>query len=410
MKAEIISIGTELLLGEITDTNASYLAAELPLLGIDLYWVTQVGDNMGRLQEALERACSRSDLVLATGGLGPTDDDITREAIAGLLGEELSSDPELVKELRQRSVQWGRFMPESNLKQAERIPSARAISNSRGTAPGWWVEHHGHIIVTLPGPPGEMKAMWQKDVLPRLRQKITGEIILCRTLKTFGLPEAAVGEAVSSWMSSANPTLGVYAKPDGTHLRLAAKAASPEEAGRMLAKLEKKLRGLLDENIWGTDDEILETLIGGLLREKGLSLATMESCTGGLLASTITDVPGSSNYFKGGLVAYSNEAKESWGVPTELIAKHGAVSAEVALAMATAVRKRMGVDIGLSVTGVAGPESLEGKPVGTVFVGVDDGKKGRWVQRNYPLPRLQIKRLAAVAALFELRKSLLSRD
>ena len=410
MKAEIISIGTELLLGEITDTNASYLAAELPLLGIDLYWVTQVGDNLGRLREVLERAWSRSDLILATGGLGPTDDDITREAIAELLGEELSSDPALEQELRQKFTQLGRHMPQSNLKQASRIPSAQVLPNSRGTAPGWWVEQQGHIIVTLPGPPGEMQAMWQKEVLPRLRQSLAGEIILCRTLKTFGLPEAAVGEMVSSWMASANPTLGVYAKPDGIHLRLAAKATHPEQASRMLAQLEEKLRGLLEERIWGTDDETLETMVGGLLREKRLSLATMESCTGGLLASTITDVPGSSAYFKGGLVAYSNQMKVSWGVSSELIARHGAVSAEVALAMATAVRQRLGADIGLSVTGVAGPEPLEGKPVGTIFVGVDDGKKGRAVQGNYPPPRLQIKRRGAVAALFELRKTLLSRD
>ena len=181
MKAEIISIGTELLLGEITDTNASYLAAELPLLGIDLYWVTQVGDNLGRLREVLERAWSRSDLILATGGLGPTEDDITREAIAELLGEELSSDPALEQELRQKFTQLGRHMPQSNLKQASRIPSAQALPNSRGTAPGWWVEHQGHIIVALPGPPGEMQAMWQKEVLPRLRQRLTGEVILCRT-------------------------------------------------------------------------------------------------------------------------------------------------------------------------------------------------------------------------------------
>lgn len=410
MKAEIISIGTELLLGEITDTNASYLASELPPLGIDLYWVTQVGDNIGRLREALERALNRSDLILATGGLGPTDDDITREAIAGLLGEELSSDAVLIKELRQRFAQMGRSMPESNLKQADRIPSAQTLSNSRGTAPGWWVEHRGHIIVTLPGPSGEMKAMWQNEVLPRLRRKLTGEIILCRTLKTFGLPEAEVGEVVSSWMSSDNPTLGVYAKPDGIHLRLAAKANRPEQASKMLAELEAKLRELLEEHIWGTDDETLETLVGGLLREKGLCLATMESCTGGLLASIITDVPGSSIYFKGGLVAYSNSIKESWGVPSELIAKYGAVSSEVALAMAMAVRKLMGVDIGLSVTGVAGPDPLEEKPIGTIFVGVDDGKKSRAVHGNYPPPRLQIKRRAAVAALFELRKSLLGQD
>jgi nicotinamide-nucleotide amidase len=410
VKAEIISIGTELLLGEITDTNASYLAAELPLLGIDLYWVTQVGDNLGRLREVLERAWSRSDLILATGGLGPTEDDITREAIAELLGEELSSDPALEQELRQKFTQLGRHMPQSNLKQASRIPSAQALPNSRGTAPGWWVEHQGHIIVALPGPPGEMQAMWQKEVLPRLRQRLTGEVILCRTLKTFGLTEAAVGEMVSSWMASANPTLGIYARPDGIHLRLAAKATRPEQASRMLAQLEERLRSLLEERIWGTDEETLETMVGGLLREKGLSLGTMESCTGGLLASTVTDVPGSSNYFKGGLVAYSNQMKVSWGVPAELIAQHGAVSAEVALAMATAVRQRLGVDIGLGVTGVAGPEPLEGKPIGTVFIGVDDGRKGRAVQGNYPPPRLQIKRRATIAALFELRKSLLSLD
>jgi nicotinamide-nucleotide amidase len=178
----------------------------------------------------------------------------------------------------------------------------------------------------------------------------------------------------------------------------------------MLAQLEERLRSLLEEHIWGTDEETLETIVGGLLREKGLSLGTMESCTGGLLASTITDVPGSSTYFKGGLVAYSNQVKESWGVPAELIAQHGAVSAEVALAMATAVRQRLGVDIGLGVTGVAGPEPLEGKPIGTVFIGVDDGRKGRAVQGNYPPPRLQIKRRATIAALFELRKSLLSLD
>jgi nicotinamide-nucleotide amidase len=407
VKAEIISIGTELLLGEVADTNASYLAAELPLLGIDLYWVTQVGDNFGRLREALEHAWSRSNLILATGGLGPTDDDITREAIAGLLGEELSPDPALEQELRQKFAQLGRPMPRSNLKQASRIPSAQALPNSWGTAPGWWVERQGHIIVALPGPPGEMQNMWQKETVSRLRKMPTGEVILRRVLKTFGLTEAAVGEMVSSWMASANPTLGVYARPDGIHLRLAAKTTGLEQASVMLAELEEGLRSFLKEHIWGTDEETLEAIVGGLLREKGLSLATMESCTGGLLASSITDVPGSSTYFKGGLVAYTNRMKESWGVPVKLISQHGAVSAEVALAMATAVRQRLGADIGLSVTGVAGPEPMEGNPIGTVFIGIDDGRKGCAVQGNYPPPRPEIKRRATMAALFHLRKSLL---
>ena len=408
MKAEIISIGTELLLGEITDTNASYLASQLPLLGIDLLWVTQVGDNLARMRECLKRAWGRSDLVLTTGGLGPTEDDLTREAIAEMLGEELSVDPELERGLRGFFSIRGFPMPESNIKQATIIPSAKAIANPRGTAPGWWVERGGGILIAMPGPPSEMQRMWQKEVSGRLRERLGHEIILSRTIKTFSMAESAVDEMVSPLLSSTNPTLAVYARPDGIHLRLTAKAKTRDEAEGMIAQRETEIHSLFREIIWGSDEETLEGVVGNLLSEKGLTLATMESCTGGMLANTITDVPGSSNYFKGGLVAYTNESKISYGVDAALIAQYGAISAEVAGDMAEVARLRLGADIGVGITGVAGPSEVEGKPVGIAHIAIDDGREKRLIFGLYPPLRHEVKRRATHHALFELRRTLLS--
>ncbi len=409
MKAEIISIGTELLLGETTDTNASYLASQLPTLGIDLLWVTQVGDNLERLRECLERAWGRSDVVLTTGGVGPTEDDLTREAIAEMFGEELSVDPKLERRLRELFAHRGFPMPESNIKQATLIPSARAIPNHWGTAPGWWVEKGRKILIAMPGPPAEVKHMWEKEVSERLRERLRHEIILSRTIKTFSLAESAVAEMVSTLLSSTNPTTAVYAKPDGIHLRMTAKAKTREKAEEMIAQQETELRSLLGDVIWGSNEETLEGLVGALLVEKGLTLATMESCTGGLLANTITDVPGSSKYFKGGLVAYTNEAKLSYGVSASLIAQHGAISPEVAGDMAGVARERLGADIGVGITGVAGPTEVEGKPVGTVHIAIDDGKERRLILGIYPPLRHEVKRRATYHALFELRRTLLSK-
>jgi len=408
MKAEIISVGTEILLGEITDTNASYIASQLPLLGIDLYWVTQVGDNLGRIEECLERAWGRSDLILTTGGLGPTADDLTREAIAAILGEELKVDPELERQLREFFSGRGFQMPESNIKQATLIPSAEAIPNPRGTAPGWWVKRGEKLIIAMPGPPSEMQRMWQKEVSLRLRQMLGHEIILSRTIKTFGYSEAAVGEMVSPLLSTTNPSLAVYAKLDGIQLRITAKAERKEEAEGMIAKKEEVIRSLLGERIWGSDEETLEGMLGALLSEKGLTLATMESGTGGLLASMITDVPGSSVYFKGGLVAYTDEAKISHGVDAALIAQHGAISPEVAGAMAEAARVRLGADIGVGVAGLADPTEVEGKPVETAHIAIDNGREKRVVFGLYPPLRPEVKRRAAYHALFELRRTLLA--
>ena len=407
MKAEIISIGTEILLGQITDTNASYLAGQLPLLGIDLYWASQVGDNRRRLVEVMQRAWGRSQLTITTGGLGPTEDDLTREAIAEVLGEEMTVDPALEQELREFFRRISYEMPDRNIKQATLIPSAQAIPNPRGTAPGWWVEREGRILVAMPGPPQEMQRMWEREVLPRLRTKAEAGVILSTTFKTFGLSEAGVDELISALLSSANPTLAVYAKPEGIQIRLTAKARESEEAKRLMAPMEARVREILGERIWGTDDDTLEGVVGELLTGKRLSLATMESCTGGLLASVLTDAPGSSAYFRGGLVAYSNEMKSAWGVDAKLIEERGAVSPEVAQAMATAARLRLGADIGIGITGVAGPTEIEGKPVGTIYIAIDDGRKRRLISGNYPPRRPDVKRWAALAALFELRRALL---
>lgn len=400
MRAEVISIGTELLLGEIPDTDSSFLASQLPLLGIDLYWISQVGDNMTRLVEILKRAWQRSDLILTTGGLGPTEDDLTREAIAGMLGEKLEIEPSLENRLRERFVRFNMEMPLSNLRQATIIPSAEPVRNDLGTAPGWWVEKDGRILVTMPGPPRELQQMWQQEIKPRL-QKGSTAIIISKTFKTFGLSEAAVGESVSPLFSSDNPDLGVYAKADGIHLRLKAKAENQKQAEKIVAEGEASIRECLGEYIWGTDSDTLEGVVGNLLLKKGLSLAVMEDYSGGWLTAGITDIPESPTFFRGGLVASSTEAKVSFGVDAEIISRYGVVSPEVARAMAEAARKLLRADIGIGITGIEEtPNTLEG----IAYIGIADDGSSRVISR----PRG--KRRVTTTALFELRKSLVSID
>ncbi|MBI4301560.1 MAG: competence/damage-inducible protein A [Chloroflexi bacterium] len=410
MRAEIVSVGTELLLGQITDTNASYLAGQLPTLGIDLYWVSQVGDNQERLVEVLSRALNRSDLVITTGGLGPTQDDITREAIAALLREEMTVDPELERWLRGFFQGRGLPMPQGNIKQAMLIPSARPIPNPQGTAPGWWVERDGRIIVAMPGVPREMYRMWAEKVVPRLRSRLGATVISSRTFKTMGLSEAAVDELIAPLLVSTNPTLATYAKADGIQVRLTAKGDSDEETESLMAPMEARLRSLLIPYIWGMDDDTLPGVIGALLRERGLTLATMESCTGGLLAAAVTDAPGSSDYFKGGIITYSNAMKVVWRVDKVLIEEYGAVSPQVAESMARAACQRLGADVGIGITGVAGPGELEGKPAGTVHISVTDGCQTRTISPRYPPDRTSVRQRAVMAALLELRRLLLSSD
>lgn len=406
MKSEIISIGTEILLGELTDTNAPYLASYLPTLGIDLYWIHQVGDNQARLLEVLRRGWSRSDLILTTGGLGPTQDDITRESIAQLLGEEMKVDPALEKDLRAQFTGRDYPMPLTNLKQACLIPSSKPINNPRGTAPGWWVEKDGRTIIAMPGPPSEMHRMWTKEVTPRLRERIAGDVIKSRTLKTAGISEGGIDEMVAHLLSSTNPTIGVYAKFDGIHLRITSKASTEPRAQELLADMEVKVREAVKDSIWGIDEETLEANVGRLLKDNGLTVAIMESCTGGLLASYITDVPGSSSYFKGGLVSYTNQMKIDYGVDAAIIRAHGAVSRDTAELMAKTCRGGLGADIGVGITGVAGPDSSEGKPPGTVHIGIADSKGVAVSSHSVPGTRDFVKHRTAVMAMFELQRML----
>lgn len=406
MRAEILSIGTELLLGHITDTNAAYLAQQLSMLGIDLYYISTVGDNLDRLAATLRRARDRSDLVIMTGGLGPTEDDLSREALATVLGEEPHVDPTLEAELRAFFTGRGVTMPERNLKQAWLIPSATALPNPVGTAPGWWVERDGRICVAMPGVPHEMTRMWEIEVVPRLRP-LTGAVLFTRILRVAGLGESTVEERIAALLPETNPTIATYAKRDAVDVRITAKAESEDEARALVAAMELRAREVLGMHVFGVDGETPQSAALMLLAERGLSLATMESCTGGLVASLLTDVPGSSTVFRGGLISYATEVKGAWGVPEAVLAAHGAVSAETALAMAEAARIRVGADVGVGVTGVAGPDEQEGKPVGTIHIALADGTTTRATTQHFRGARAEIKWRAAMTALNLMRVHLL---
>jgi competence/damage-inducible protein CinA-like protein len=408
MNAEIVSIGTEILLGEIIDTNSVYIAERLPALGIDVFYEHVVGDNLTRLSEVIGRARKRADLVITTGGLGPTEDDLTREAIAAVHGETTSVDPELETWLRGLYQRRGAVMPERNIKQTWLIPSARAINNPRGTAPGWWVERDGKIVIAMPGPPSEMNRMWEEEVSPELAKRSTGTVLIKRTLKTAGLGESNVDEMISDLLKGTNPSIGLYARADGVHVRMGAKAATPQEARALIAPVEAEIRRILAPHVWGADDDTFESVIGETLVQRGLTLAAMESCTGGLFADTVTNVPGSSRYFRGSIVSYATEVKAMMGVDPAIIAEHGVVSAETAAAMAAAVRDRLQADIGVGITGVAGPDPQDGVPVGQVYIALDGGGKvpSQALAFQYNQSRTAIKRRAVTQAIMLLRRAL----
>ncbi len=406
MRAEILSCGTELLLGHITDTNATYLAQSLPTLGIDLYFVSQVGDNQGRIVETLQKAWQRSDLIIMTGGLGPTEDDLARESISTLLGETMQVDPELEAELRAKFASMRAPMPERNVKQATLIPSAQAIPNPVGTAPGWWVEKDNHIIVAMPGVPREMYRMWENEVISRLGSH-TGAVIFTRILRVAGLGESTVEEKLGSLIHSTNPTLATYAKNDAIDVRVTAKAATQEEAVQQVDATDVNVREILGDAVFGTDKDTLASVVGDLLQSRNQTLGVMESLTGGLLSSTITDMKSSSKHFIGGVVSYSTDLKEQMGVPKETIEQYGVISEQTARAMAHAIRVQLGTDFGIGITGVAGPDMQEDKPVGTVHIAVE-GPIGVVTAQGSGRSRSREdnKRLAVLSALNLLRRFL----
>ena len=396
MKAEIVAIGTEILLGEIVDTNSAWIAQQLPALGIDLNHTSVVGDNMGRVMDTLGRAWERSDLVVTTGGLGPTEDDMTREAIARLLGEEPYVVPELEQRLRSFFERRGIEMPETNIKQAWLIASARSIDNPRGTAPGWWTERDGRVIVSMPGVPPEMERMWTHEVAPALEGR-SGAVLVTRTLKTAGIGEGTVDEMARPVFDMPGIGVGTYARADGVHLRIGAKAATREEAQRLIEPVERELDAIFGHSIWGRDEDTLEGFIARTLGERGQTVAALESATGGLLASTLSDAPDAGGVFAGGIVSGATE-------------EFGAVSAETAEAMASAARERLGSGYGVGITGALGPDQTIEQP-GTMFMAVvAPGGATRSMKIVMAQGRAATKRRAITTALMLLRSSMLEEE
>ncbi len=375
MNAEIVSVGTELLLGQTVDTDAVFLAQMLSRLGINIHHRSTVGDNPDRIKETLRLAFSRADLVITVGGLGPTQDDLTKEMVADVLDDTFVDDDAHVQWLRDRmSLRGWQDLPPSFWKQAKVPAHGGGIPNPNGTALGARFEKNGKIAICLPGPPNELIPMAENSVEPYLREKTSGQraVLQSRVLRIVGMGESLVEERAGDLMTTDNPTVAPYAKTGEVHLRITARAPSSEEAQALIAPREAELRERLGDVVYGVDDEKLESVVVGMLTLMGRSVALAESCTGGLIAKRLTDVPDASRVFGLGMVTYSNEAKTQFlGVPEEMIARVGAVSPETARAMAMGARKAGKADIGLSVTGIAGPGGgSEAKPVGTVHIGL----------------------------------------
>ena len=411
MNAEIICVGTELLLGDILNTNVQFLSRQLAAMGINVYYQTSVGDNPERLTSALEIAIERSNLIIFTGGLGPTKDDITVKTVCDAIGYELYEDSEAKSRIISYYNKLGKEMPENNLKQALLPQGSTVFYNSCGTAPGAAIECGNQAIIFLPGPPKEMQTMFNESVAQYLT-KFSDGAIKSTFLNIFGIGESKVDELIADLLGSKNPTVAPYAKDGEVTLRITAKAQTPTAADALCQGMIKELRSRFGTAAYGIDGETLQSVAAGLLKEKGLTLATAESCTAGYISKRITDVPGSSSVFLMGVTTYSNESKTNeLSVDAELIKEHGAVSAPVAAEMAKGVRRKAGTDIGISITGIAGPDS-DGtdKPVGLSYIGLADknnvyvieSRKGSDHDREY------IRYASASEAINMLREYLLT--
>ncbi len=410
MNAEIVAIGTELLLGFIVNSDTAYLGRQLAGLGIGCYHHVTVGDNRERLAEAIERALGRANLVITCGGLGPTVDDITLETISAVTGRRLVQNRAILKQIRRRFARAKIKMPETNRRQALLPEGAIPFPNQMGTAPGFLLKLDGHLLVALPGPPQELMPMVEESLIPRLRRYTGGTVIASRTLKLTGITESEVDAKVRDLLAlQGSVTVGIYAHPSQVDLRITAKAGSKKASDRLIAGVEITIRRRFGKIIFGADEETLEGTVGKLLKNRKLTLGTAESCTGGLVGHRLTEVSGSSDYFLGGVVTYSNALKHSaLGVPLPLLQKQGAVSAAVAAAMARGIRRLAGSDLGLAITGIAGPTGgTRRKPVGLVYIAFS-GLRGTWSVRHlFSGDRATVKFKASQAALNLVRLHLL---
>jgi len=411
MRCDVVAIGTELLLGQIVDTNSSWIGEQLALAGIDSLFQVKVGDNHARIVDTLRLALSRSDAVICCGGLGPTQDDITRACIAEVMGVELRRDPDLAEMIRFMFESRGRAMPENNLLQADVPEGAQIIEQRRGTAPGLICPVGDKVIYAVPGVPYEMHEMMERAILPDLKRR-SGDtsVILSRVLRTWGESESGIAERLAGRLEHLDATGGatiafLASGMEGLKVRLTAKAADVAAAHKLIDAEEAEVRAVLGDLVFGVDDETMEHAVLALLAERGLTLGLAESVTGGYIAERITDVPGASQVFRGSIVSYAGDVKRDvLGVP------HGpVVSDEAAVAMAEGARRVLGADVGLAVTGVAGPESQDGHRPGTVFVGWAIGDDVDSIMLKLPGDRIRVRQFTVISALDLLRRKLLGR-
>ena len=409
MRCDVLAVGTELLLGQIVDTNSAWIGEQLAAAGIDSYLHVQVGDNQARMVEQLRRLLEQADAVIVCGGLGPTQDDITREAIAEVMGTSLERHDDLADAIREMFLSRGRSMPASNLRQADVPKGGEAIPNPNGTAPGLLCPVGDKVAYAVPGVPHEMQHMVTSAVIPHLLER-SGErgTIVSRSLKTWGTSESGLSEMISGRVDTqTNPTIAFLARGiEGLIVRITAKAPTPEEAQALIDAEEAVLRDILGDLVFAVDEETMESVVSDVLRAKGWTLGLAESLTGGLVGSRISDAPGSSEIFKGSVVSYATPVKRSvLGVTADHV-----VSAESAMQMAEGARRVLDADVGLAVTGVAGPTEQEGQPVGTVFFGVAlPGREPEAAKARLPGNRLLVRQFATISLLNLARLRLLDR-
>ena len=410
LTAEIIAIGSELLAADRTDTNSLWLTEKLNLLGIEVKLKTIVGDDDARLEETIKDATRRSKVVITTGGLGPTEDDITRKITARALGKRLLLDEAVLDEIKKRFQGFGVPMPERNSRQAMVIEDAEVLPNPNGSAPGMFLDHNGTAIVLLPGPPREMQPMFTNHVASRLESRAGNVRVVRRMLRVVGMGESAVDEKIAPvYTKYDNPQTTILFNQSEIEIHLTARGRTEEEANALLDRVVLEIEERLGNAIFSFAGEKMEEVVGLKLTVGGYTVATAESCTGGLLAERLTEVPGSSKYFIEGVVTYANDAKtRTLGVESMLLMEHGAVSAPVAEAMAAGIRKRADTDFGLAITGIAGPSGgTEEKPVGTVFIAISSEAGTESKKIKFPGDRHLIRWRASQAALEMLRRRLI---
>jgi len=410
MNAEIIAVGTELLMGQIVNTNAQYISSRLPEVGVNVYFHSVVGDNRKRLIDCLEISLSRSDVVIMTGGLGPTQDDLTKETVAEILGKKLVLHEESLEKIESYFKKLNRTMSDNNIKQAYLPEGCIVIRNDNGTAPGCIIESGKKVVIMLPGPPSEMIPMFENTVIPYFMEK-EKSMLVSKHLRIIGIGESALEERLMDLIENqTNPTIAPYAKEGEVTLRVTANCTNREEGERIIAPVVEEIQKRLGQMVYTLEDKPLYQVVGEMLIEKNITVALAESCTGGLIAGQLTNVPGISQVFERGVVSYSNKAKmECLGVNPDTLHKYGAVSRETAVEMARGIRKAAGTDIGVSVTGIAGPGGgTAEKPVGLVYIALADKDNVECKELRLAGSRAKIRNITVLNSLDMIRRYVLS--